>query len=333
MARELKFVSIREAFEYYRGNPDGTLPLNEVARASEFAIFLGKGLNTLLLQGYNENQGVWAECMTVVPSTMAFETYPNLGTVTTPEQRLPGGEFVRGSFASEDTRIFNLEYGEILEIDRWLIDTDQTKKIQAMPQELGKAHARGKNILIAAFYNAGITNTIYDTVVMFANAATGGHPNITGGAANAANVNRLALGAITTANLETALLTLDLWCGLEGEVIDVDSIKLIVSTSERLTASQILNSASYPAATWSSGVATMPDFKKLQLVVNKRLTAQSWYITTNIKGNIHQQFKDLELTKESDEAGESFDKRIYRYRSYEACAQGCADWRFGLKCA
>jgi len=332
MSRIQPFKSIRESYEYYRDNPDGTLPVQEVARASEFAIFLGKGLNTLLLQGYNENQGVWAECMNVVPSTMAFETYPNLGTVTTPEQRQPGGEFVRGSFASEDTRIFNLEYGEILEIDRWLIDTDQTKKIQAMPQELGKAHARGKNILTAAFYNAGITNTIYDTVVMWANAGTGGHPNITGGAANAANINRLALGAITTANLETALLALDLFCGLEGEVIDLETIKLIVSTSERLTAEQILTAAAYPVATWSAGVANILK-GKLQLVHNKRLTAQSWYITTNIKGNIHQQFKDLELTKESDEAGESFDKRIYRYRSYEACAQGCADWRWGLKCA
>lgn len=332
MAEERKFRSFREARDYYMTNPDGTLPLNEVARASEFAIFLQRGLNSWLLQGYNENLGVWSECMNVVPSTMAFETYPNLGTVTTPEERLPGGEFVKGTFASEDTRIFNKEYGEILEIDRWLIDTDQTKKIQEMPQQLGKAHARGKNVTTASFYNNGHTTAIYDTVVMFANAATGGHPNITGGAANAANINRLALGAITTANLETALLTLDLWCGLEGEVVDMDTIKLIVSTSERLTAEQILASAAYPVATWSSGVANILK-GKLQLVVNKRLTAQSWYITTSIKGNVHQEFKGLELTKEADDAGESFDKRIYRYRSYEAYAQGCPDWRWGLKCA
>ena len=331
--RKQQFRGIREGFEYYRDNPDGTLSLNEVARASEFAIFLQRGLNTALLQGYNEAQGVWADCMTVVPSTAAFETYPNLGTVTTPEERLPGGEFVRLSFASEDTRIVNKEYGGILEIDEWLISTDQTKKIQEMPTKLGVAHARGKNIETAAFYNAGITTTIYDAVVMFANAATGGHPNITGGAAVAANINRLALGAITTANLETALLTLDLWRGLEGEIIDVDSIKLIVSTSERLTAAQILNSSSYPAVTWSSGVATIPDFKNLKLVVNKRLTAQSWYITSSIKGNVHQEFKNLELTKEADNAGESFDKKMWRFRSYESYGQGCPDWRWGLKCA
>jgi len=326
-----KFKSLREAYEYYRENPDGLLPMSEVARATEFSIFLQRGLNKLLLKGYKEYAGVYKQIMTIVPSDGAIETYPNLGTVTAPEERLPNGEFVRGSFTSENVKIVNKEYGEIIEIDRGLIQTDQTKAIKSMPTKLGQAHARKKDMLTADFYNDGTSTTIYDGVYMFA-ASGSEHPNVTGGTANSDNVNYGALGTLSETNLEAALAQIALWRGLEGELLDDDpNMKLVVSSSQSFTAQRLIKS-SFEVADNRGHVTNIHKGTFKDLVTFKRLTADDWYILLPAyPGNVLQEFIPLELAKEADDAGESFDKRIYRYRSYEAYRIGCADWRFGYK--
>ena len=326
--RTKPFQNLSEAFKYYRDNPDGSLPLSEVARASEFSIFMQKGLNTLLLKGYTEYVGVWQQIMSETTSDMLLEQYPNLGTVSTTTRRLPGGEFETLNFSSENVGILNQESGGILEIDRWMLENDQTKAIQARPQQMGKACAREKDVAAGAFYNDGDATTIYDAAYMFA-AAASEHPNITGGSANTANCNDLALGALTQANLETALEALDLWRGLEGEILDINAVKLVVSSNQKFIAHRVLQSQFDTAATMGhvkNVVAGIVD-----LVVCKRFDNDEWYLLTDVPGNVAQIRRKPQLVKEADDAGTSFDNRIYRYRIDDAWAMGCADWRFGMK--
>lgn len=327
-------MRISEVFRGYReASFPGLVELSETARVSEFAGFLAKGLKTELLKQYGMYIGTTNWLFTVVPSDMHTETWPKLSAPDLPLERMAGGEFVRIGFNSESVSLTNKEYGAIMEIDRFLIDTDQTRMINQIPGKMGEAMARGDHKIAYDFFNGGAAALGYDAVFIFA-AAAADHPNVTGGAANTDNTNSLGLGALSEANYETALANIQLWKGIFGENLETYPVGVVTGTTDQFTAQRLFKDPiRVPAAATTFGHERNifgpvgPPYGNIEVQFDKMLTAASWYVKTNILGFVNQELTGVEVAKEMDEAGLSFETRVFRYRVYRAGRMGCVDWR------
>lgn len=318
--------------EVFRAYKDGSLPglvgLSETARVNEFAALLQRGLKTDLLSGYQTAIGNVDVMFDRTTSDGAFENYPKLGALDMFSELPETGEFPRIGFNSEDVRLVNQQYGAILEIQKYLIETDQTRKISAQPQKMGESAGRAKHKVAFDFYNNGTSTTCYDAVYIFA-ANTFEHPCVTGAAADTDQLNSFAAGALTEAIWETALAYFPLWKGIFGEIISVKPVTMIVSTNMQWAAKRLFTDP------YRGSVAAGADYghnknihlNEVNVVVDDQLTASTWYVKTNVLGFVNQVLTSLQLTQELENAGLSFDTRVLRYRGYEAYKMGCVDWR------
>jgi len=322
-------MRLSEVFKAYKeATAPGLVGLSETLRANEFAAFLARGLKTDLLKGYETLIGNVDAMFDKTTSDGAFENYPKLGALDAISELPVTGEFPRIGFNSEDVRLVNSEYGGILEIQKYLIETDQTKKIAGQPQKMGESAARNKHNIAWRFYENGTSTTGYDAVYIFA--ANGSeHPCVTGGVADTDQLNYFAAGALTEALWETAITYLPKWKGIFGEYINVKPVKIIVATDQQFTAKRLFTDP------YRLSLAAGSDFGhnknihagEVEVVVEDRFTAEDWYIKTNVLGFVNQTLTPLELAQENENAGLSFDTRVLRYRVYEAFKLGCVDWR------
>ncbi len=320
--------SLKEVFLAYKdGKIDGLRDLSEVARVTEFSSFLARGLKTLLIDQYKTYMGPVDWEFAAMQSDGAFETYPKIGGPDMIDERMAGGEFVRVGFNSEDVTLVNAEYGGIMEIDRYLLLTDQTRKIQAMPQKMGEAAARKKHSLAFGIFNNGLTDTCYDAAFVFA-VIGAGHPNVTGGAANANNTNQLALGALTEANWEALINVVADWQGIYGETLQVNITGIITGQTDRFTAQRLFKDPiRVPIAATTYGHEKNIFNGTADVQFDNMLTAASWYAKTDVVGFVNQTLQPLDVAEEPENAGLSFDAFMRRYRVYEAYKLGVIDWR------
>lgn len=324
-------IMMREAWDYYEGNPDNLLPVSEVARAMDFAAFLNTTVRDLLLAGYQEFREVWRDVAMADEDNVqgSYSEYPSLGTVSTPQQREAQGDFGSFIFVSDFTIINFKEYGGIMELDRTLLEDDRTGAIMRQPTLIGQAHNRRRNTEAIAAYNDN--GAIYDASNWFANT----HPNVTGGTALSANDNNGALGGLSEANLETALQGIGLWQGLQGEKIDVLQLDydLLVARNQLETALRLKNSTAQVADNRSEGVANVVGGQIRRIISHPELTATTWYVlpVATHRGHIYQIRHQLEIEQEDPRAGLSFSHRRYRYRSYERTGRKVVDFRSAYK--
>lgn len=318
--------------EVYRGYKEGSLPglvgLSETARVNEFAAFLQRGMKTDLMNGYEANIGNVDAMFDKTTSDGAFETYAKLGALDMISELPETGEFPRIGFNSEDVRLVNKQYGGILEIQKYLIETDQTRAIAGQPRKMGESAAREKHYNAWQFYETGDATTCYDAVYIFA--ANGSeHPCVTGGVADTDQMNSFAAGALTEAVWETAISYFPLWKGIMGEYIVVKPVSIIVSTDYSFTAKRLFQDPIRPSVSAGADYGHNKNihFNEVDVVVEPRLTATEYYIKTNILGFVNQTLTPLELEQEAENAGLSFDTRVLRYRVYEAYRLGCVEWR------
>ncbi len=318
-------MKLSEVFRAYKeATAPGLVGLSETARVNEFAAFLARGLKTDLLAGYETYMGNVDAMFDKTTSDGAFENYPKLGALDVIGELPVTGEFPRLGFNSEDVRLVNSEYGGILEIQKYLIETDQTRKIAAQPQKMGESAGRNKHGIAWAFYENGHDTTCYDAVYIFA--ANGSeHPCVTGGVADTDQMNSFAAGALTEAVWETASAYFPRWKGIFGEYINVKPTKIICSTTQYIIAQKLFGDPVVQAATY--GHAKNIHFNEVEVIHEPRLTAGDWFFKTNVLGFVNQTLTPLELAQENENAGLSFDTRVLRYRVYEAFKLGCVDWR------
>ncbi len=326
MERQMKLSEVYRA--YKEATFPGTVGLSEVARVTEFASFLARGLKTDFMGQYQNYIGPVDQLFNRTTSDGAFETYPKLSALETVGERLASGEFPRIAFNSEAVTLVNREYGGICEIDQYLIDTDQTRKIRAIPGSAGEAAARSIHQVAYTFMNNGAAATCYDGVFIFA-AAAADHPNVIGGAANTDNTNSLVAGVLTEANYEAAIQNIQLWEGIFGEQLNAYPIAIITGSTDQFTAQRLFKDETRmsTAAGLDYGHNKNIFYNKIDVVFDKMLTAASWYVKTNIKGFMNQVLTDIEVTQEPSGSGLSFDQRMWRFRIYMAYAMGCVDWR------
>lgn len=168
------------------------------------------------------------------------------------------GEYKRGSFSegSEGYRIST--FGKVFGMTRQMIVNDDLGAFADVSRELGLSAARLESDILANLVNSNPVMSDNRTVFHV------GHNNLGTG---------IALGE---ASLSAARLAMSKQTGLSGELIDVIPAYLVVSPELQTTAEKLL-AAIQPT---NSGDVN-PFAGKLQLAVDRRLTATPWYLVAN----------------------------------------------------
>ena len=178
----------------------------------------------------------------------------------------------------------------------------------------------------AAVFNDGASTVGYDSSNIFAT----NHPDITGGATNTNNYNNPNTGAANSTNFEVVLRGMDTWRDWDGEPMDVSPKILLCASGQLSNILRLVQSRGSLDANINAAVVNV--FQGLgQPMVWKRLTANEWYIVTDVSGLIYQLRKALQVTQEGLNAGDSFLRDVYTWKVTKRWATKVINWRFATK--
>lgn len=292
--------------------------LREAVGETAFPQLLRTGVQNFLFDGYEQVGVVYPDLVRVVNSDKFEELYAPLYGAELPKQVNPSQKFEGSRLSGLDVRLRNIKFGRMLEIERELVDDDQTGQIVQKASSMGERVRYVEEIAVMnALLNATYTTTIGNTF-------SAGKQ----------------LGQI---QLEEASIKLHKMKDPLGQLIMVQPNTLLVSPSDEFNAAKLLQSALQPSVPGAAGKAigqaggaaggetgwtmtTNPLQGLFALKVSRFLpssldtvkgldaTNGAWFLMQAAKSLVFQDRDPLEVAQEAQNAGESFNRDQYRWR-------------------
>lgn len=317
--------------------------LMEADMSSSFTQFLRAGLQQIVNGMYKATPVTYTDWVTVTSSNKNTELYaPNHG-VSFPRDVGPGELYPEVGAAALDLELKNLKFGSIYALQKELLDDDQSGTFSQQASMLGEYMAilaevlcYGKLASVAnmQYINYSIPQTetkpSYESTYPWAPAATA----LRGGAIT----RPTAYGALTQSNIQNGMIQMAAQKNLQGIKMMVQPKRLLIGNTLEFDASVLFNSAYYPSGAAAAGnvggaFAINPIKGLLQMTVSRFMFKQdgtvagdskAWYIVDDSKPFfILQMRQPVALEQEAQNAGESFNRDIYRFK---ASSRMNADW-------
>lgn len=318
-----KLVGLREAAAVcpgaekidWRNRRLSVKKLREAVAETAFPTLLRAGVQNFLFDGYEQVGVVYPDLVRTVNSDKFEELYAPLYGAELPKQVNPSQRFEGSRLAGLDKRLRNIKFGRMLEVERELVDDDQTGQIVQKASTMGERvryveELAVMNAIIAASYTSEI-----------------------------GNVNGSG-GALTQPSLEKATIELHLMKDPLGQLIMVQPDTLLVSPSDEFNAAKLLQSALQPSVPGASGqtantassggtgwTMTMNPLQGLFALKVSRFLPSSLSTVKGLdstngavflmqakKSLVFQDRDALEVAQEATNAGESFNRDQYRWR-------------------
>lgn len=262
-------------------------------------------------------------------SSHAIELYAPLHRAGTPRRVPKGGQFPRVRVQGLDIQVPNEKFGAIFDVERELMDFDQTGQIVQRAKDAGEqmrviedAWAFGRFISPSGGTSYG--GDIIPVSATYSTVWTPSTATFTGGGFNAP----ASYGAFTPANVQAGDIALMGQLDLLGNFLLVNPNTLIVGRSNKFSARALLNSEWYPStATIKVGGGSGADstigttFAKnvmqglYNLIVSRFVPTKSWSIGESGKGFVFQRAAALEVVQENPASGLAFTHDVFSWRS------------------
>ena len=211
---------------------------------------------------------IWKKIAMPVNSKGSSEKYAWLGTV--PGLREFKSERIPGTLSSFGYEIDNKKWESTLDVDRDLIEDDQTGQIMLAISGLATKAAKHYTILTSKAFDLGFETPIYDGQNFF-DADHEGGSNFLG--------NEKAL---TADNLEAAEKLLNFQADDRGELLGYMGTALIVGPELRAKAERLINSKFIEV---NGAALENPNYKRYELVVLPHLgTSKKWAVADLSEG-------------------------------------------------
>lgn len=288
--------------------------------SDNFGKLLAPGLRKIFFETYAEVPEQFSKIYKVNTSKKASETDYGLGAFGDWEERTSEVDTVSyGTLDPGLERIYTHKaFTKGFMIGRELYDDEQYRQINKFPAAMARAGRAFVEKQAHSFLNNAFTTNIYDGVPLFSAA----HPLVN----STDKGNNLATGALTTANLKTAMKQMRETVDEAGNIISSSAKKLIVPPALEYTAREILNSTLLPDTELNNANSIKG---ALDLVVDDYLGAAAggsdtaWFIVDptycelNFFWRVKPEFK----------WDEDFDTFVAKYRGYMRFSYGASDWR------
>jgi len=289
--------------------------LREAVAETAFPTLLRSGVQNFLFDGYEQVAVIFPDLVRVVQSDKFEELYAPLYGAELPKQVNRGQRFEGSRLQGLDKRLANIKFGRMLEVDRELVEDDQTGQIIQKASTMGERmryveELAVMNAILSATYSTGIGNL-----------NSGG-------------------GRISQANVEKASVALEEMRDPLGQLIMVQPDTILVSPSDKFEAAKLLQSALQPsvpgaaggtisnAASGSTGwTMTMNPLQGLFALKVSRFLPSEFSATKGLDGThgacillqskksiVFQDRSPLEVQQEATNAGEAFARDQYRWK-------------------
>lgn len=336
-----KFPVMQENFSWRKVESK----LQEADASSSFVQFLRAGVQAITNSMYEATATTYEDWVTVVQSSKDTESYaPNHG-VAFPRQVGPSQLYPEVGVAALDIKLKNLKFGAIYALEKELLDDDQTGSFQRQAGMLGEYMRILQEVLVYGKLAsvAGMKYIDYDIPV--SETKPSGETNypwstalIGGGATRPASY-----GALTQGNIQAGLTALMNQKNLQGIKMLVKPSRLIVGPAKQFDASVLLNSAYYPSGAATAGnpggaFAINPIKGIVDLTVSRFVfkndgtvdgTSSAWYLVDDSKPFFIMQVREgVTVEQEAPNAGEAFNRDIYRFKARSRMNADFIDPRF-----
>src|SRR5581483_678079 len=137
--------------------------LREAVAETAFPTLLRSGVQNFLFDGYEQVAVIFPDLVRVVQSDKFEELYAPLYGAELPKQVNRGQRFEGSRLQGLDKRLANIKFGRMLEVDRELVEDDQTGQIIQKASTMGERmryveELAVMNAILSATYSTGIGN-------------------------------------------------------------------------------------------------------------------------------------------------------------------------------
>lgn len=291
------------------------LKLREAVAETSFPTLLRAGVQNFLFDGYEQVAVIFPDLVRVVNSDKYEELYAPLYGAELPKQVNRGQRFEGSRLMGLDKRLPNIKFGRMIEVDRELVEDDQTSQIIQKASTMGERMRYVEELAVMnAIVGASYTSTIGNV---------------------ASEPSR-----ISQAGIEHASVALEEMRDPLGQLIMVQPDTILVSPSDKFEGAKLLQSALQPSVPGAAGgtvntaasggtgwTMTMNPLQGLfALKVSRFLPSQystakgldtehgAWFLLQSKKSLVFQDRAPLEVQQEATNAGESFGRDMYRWR-------------------
>lgn len=322
------------------------LALKEADASSSFVQFLRAGIQTITNNAYVSHPTTYERWVTTVQSKKDQELYPINQGVSFPRQVGPSEKFPEVAAAALDLSLKNLKYGAMYAVERELLEDDQSGTFQMQAAKLGE-YLKLLNEVLCYGKLASVSSMQYidfkiprSETQPSSEATYPWSTSLVGGGAN----RPASFSIITKDAVQAAKVGLMNQKNLQGIKMNVVGDLIICGPQVEFDASILLNSAFYPSnlagvagATGQisainpiKGIADLcvsPYVFKNDGTVNG--DSKAWYLVDSKKPwFIHQVREVGTIEQEAVNAGESFERDIYRFKARARMNADFLDSRF-----
>lgn len=309
--------------------------LMEADASSAFTQFLRSGIQTLTNGMYKATEVTYTDWVTVTSSKLSTELYaPNHG-VSFPREVGPGQLYPEVGAAALDLELKNLKFGSVYAVQEELLDDDQTGTFSQNASMMGEYMAILSEVLcygklasvagmqyIEYLIPQSETKPSYEANYPWAAAAA---PLRGGGITKATTFS-----VLNQASIQAGMTQMKAQKNLQGIKMLVQPKRLIIGDTMAFDAAVLMNSAYYPSGAAAAGnvggaFAINPIKGLLNITASRFMFKQdgtvngdskAWYIVDDSKPFfVLQNRQPVSIVQEAKDAGESFNRDVYRFKA------------------
>lgn len=298
--------------------------LREANAETTFGQLLRAGINNIANNWYQYAPTVHDKICTMTVSNKAVELYAPLHRGEVPRKLERGEEYKTTKVVGVDRQIVNSKFGSIFEVERELVDDDQTGQILQRARDGGQNMALIENAYAANRF-IGAASSYAGQTITASTLSTIWSASLTAGSGTTSN--RLSTyAAFSLPNIQALDILLMDMQDLLGNIIMVSPDTLYVGTSLKFPALQMMNSAWYPSVnamniagtTVSSDIGQMGAYNVMQglynPVVDRFLPKKAYAVGQSGRGPVFQRRDPLEVVQENPASGPAFSADVFRFK-------------------
>jgi phage major head subunit gpT-like protein len=283
--------------------------------SSNFAILLEPKLRKVFFEGYDELPEQFPNVFKVGSSTKAEETdFHVAGVGMWPEKESMGSIQYEDINPGLEVNYTHKEYAKGTQVERKFYDDEMYSVIEKIPKSHGRGGRATVETIAATPLNNAFTVNGYDGVPMFSNS----HP-LYGN--DGGTCDNLTTGALSSANLTTALILARQQVDDAGLKIQCKPTKLIIPEDLEYTAAVILQSTQLPGG--PDNDTNVLRGKLTPVILDYLSSTTAWFLQDTRFDNLMFFWR----VKPEYKREENFDTMIAKYRGYMRYVAGYSDWR------
>jgi hypothetical protein len=327
---------LKEGFSWSKvAKKAGFVSLREAEQSSTWPQLLRAGVQQLVNNSYQMVPTTYEDWVSVVPSNKNTELYAPIQGINFPRQVPEGGLYPEVNMAGLNLKLENLKFGSMFVVTDELEEDDLTAQVTKQANLLGEYLKILTEVWVYGKLlspSGGVTYTnLYVPVSETKPSTENNYPWTSSSAPFAGGgYNRpVSFGAFNQANIVTGYTTLMQQKNLLGLIMAVNPNRLLISPKYQFDAATLLHSTYYPTGTGTSGTgspfAINPIHNVADLSISRYMPNNSgtvsalslaWMLVDDSKPwFVHQLRQGPAVIAEAPNAGESFNRKLIRFRA------------------